>query len=120
MAAAGLGSRDHDTRGRFLTEDVPGRSVEALKVLLKGGGEINATDNRGQTPLHGAAFWGWTPVVQFLADHGAKLDAKDNQGKTPLDSAMGRAGGNSRGGQRIEVHHETGALIEKLLAAAKN
>jgi uncharacterized protein len=119
MAAAGLGSRDHDTRGRFLTEDVPGRSIEALDVLLKGGGEINATDNRGQTPLHGAAFWGWTAVVQYLADHGAKLDAKDNQGKTPLDSAMGRAGGNSRGGQRIEVHHETGALIEKLLAKAK-
>jgi ankyrin len=120
MAAAGLGSRDHDTRGRFLTEDVPGRSIEALDALLKGGGEINATDGRGQTPLHGAAFWGWTPVVQFLADHGAKLDAKDNQGKTPLDSAMGRAGGNSRGGQRIEVHQETGALIEKLLAAQSN
>src|SRR5207302_821807 len=84
MAAGGLGSRDHDTRGRFLTEDVPGRSIEALDVLLKGGGEINATDGRGQTPLHGAAFWGWTPVVQFLADHGANLEAKDSQGKTPL------------------------------------
>jgi ankyrin repeat protein len=118
MAAAGLGSRDHDTRGRFLTEDVPGRSVEALDVLLKGGGEINATDGRGQTALHGAAFWGWTAVVQYLADHGANLEAKDNQGKTPLDSAMGRAGGNSRGGQRIEVHTETGALIEKLIAAS--
>jgi ankyrin repeat protein len=117
MAAAGLGSRDHDTRGRFLTEDVPGRSVEALDVLLKGGGEINATDGRGQTALHGAAFWGWTAAVQYLADHGANLEAKDNQGKTPLDSAMGRAGGNSRGGQRIEVHTETGALIEKLIAS---
>jgi ankyrin repeat protein len=116
MAAAGLGSRDHDTRGRFLTEDVPRKSIEALEVLLKGGGEINATDNRGQTPIHGAAFWGWTEVVQFLADHGAKVDVKDAQGKTPLDSAMGRAGGNSRGGQRIEVHEETGALIQKLMA----
>src|SRR2546427_2615494 len=116
MAAAGLGSRDHDTRGRFLTEDVSRRSIEALDILLKRGGEINATDNRGQTPLHGAAFWGWTEVVQFLADHGAKLDAKDAQGKTPLDSAMGRAGGNSRGGQRIEVHEDTGALLLKLVA----
>lgn len=118
MAAAGLGSRDHDTRGRFLTEDVETKSIEALKVLLKAGGEINGTDNRGQTPLHGAAFWGWTDVVQFLADNGAKLDARDNQEKTPLDSAMGRAGGNSRGGQRIEVHKKTGALIEKLIAEA--
>lgn len=118
MAAAGLGSRDHDTRGRFLTEDVPGRSVAAVEVLVAAGGEVNATDNRGQTAVHGAAFWGWTPVVQFLADHGANLELKDNQGKTPLDSAMGRAGGNSRGGQRIEVHEETGALIEKLIAAS--
>ena len=118
MAAAGLGSRDHDTRGRFLTEEVPGRSIEALKVLLKAGGEINAADSRGQTPLHGAAFWGWTEVVQFLADNGAGPDTKDSQGNTPLDSAMGRAGGNSRGGQRIEVHHETGVLIEKLMAEA--
>jgi ankyrin repeat protein len=118
MAASGLGSRDHDTRGRFLTEDVQTQSIEALKVLLKAGADINATDNRGQTPLHGAAFWGWTDVVQFLADNGAKVDARDNQGKTPLDSAMGRAGGNSRGGQRIEVFPKTAALIEKLMAEA--
>jgi serine/threonine-protein phosphatase 6 regulatory ankyrin repeat subunit B len=116
MAAAGLGSRDHDTRGRFLTEDVQTKSIEALRVLIKAGADVNARDNRGQTPVHGAAFWGWTDVVQFLADNGAKLDVKDNQGKTPLDSAMGRAGGNSRGGQRVEVFPKTGALIEKLLA----
>jgi ankyrin repeat protein len=120
MAASGLGSRDHDTRGRFLTEDVQTKSIEALKVLLKAGGDVNATDNRGQTPIHGAAFWGWTDVVQFLAENGAKLDVKDNQGKTPLDSAMGRAGGNSRGGQRVEVFPKTGALIEKLLAEKAN
>jgi ankyrin repeat protein len=78
MAAAGLGSRDRDTRGRFLTEDVPGRSVKALDLLLKGGADVNAVENRGgQTALHGAAGWGWDEVVQFLADHGAKLDAKD-------------------------------------------
>jgi hypothetical protein len=56
--------------------------------------------------------------VQFLADNGAKVNVKDSQGKTPLDSAMGRAGGNSRGGQRVEVFPKTGALIEQLMAEA--
>jgi ankyrin repeat protein len=118
MAAAGLGSVDADTRGVYTTEDTPQRSVDSLKLLLEAGGEINAKDNiRGQTPLHGAAFWGWNAAVQYLVDRGADLNAKDNQGKTPVDSALGKAGGNSRGGQRIDVHEDTAALLRKLMAA---
>src|SRR5580693_8638985 len=95
MAAAGLGSSDADTRGVFTTEDTQFRSVESLKLLLDNGGEINAKDGtRGQTPLHGAAFWGWNAAVQLLVDRGADLNAKDNNGKTPVDSALGKAGGN--------------------------
>ncbi len=122
MAAAGLGSRDRDTRGRFLTEDVPAKSVKALDLLIKGGADVNATDTRGgQTALHGAAGWGWDEVVQFLADHGAKLDAKDGRGATPLDSAMGATGGQRGGGQRgaqaAELHPGTAALLRKLMAS---
>jgi uncharacterized protein len=118
MAAAGLGSVDADTRGTYTTPDVQQRSLASLELLVAAGGEINAADRRGQTPLHGAAFWGWNDVVQFLADHGANLNATDRQGKTPIDSAMGRAGGNSRGGQRIDVHEDTAALLKKLGATA--
>jgi ankyrin repeat protein len=114
MAAAGLGSVDADTRGVFTTPDVQQRSLASLEPLLAAGGEINAADSRGQTPLHGAAFWGWNDVVQFLVDHHANLNAVDLKGKTPIDSAMGRAGGNSRGGQRIDVHEDTAALLKKL------
>jgi hypothetical protein len=74
----------------------------------------SARSLRGQTPLHGAAFWGWNDVVQFLVDHHANLNAVDLKGKTSIDSAMGRAGGNSRGGQRIDVHEDTAALLKKL------
>jgi len=118
MAAAGLGSVDADTRGVYTTPDVQQRSLASLELLLAAGGEINATESRGQTPLHGAAFWGWNDVVQFLVDHHANLNATDRQGKTPIDSAMGRAGGNSRGGQRIDVHEDTAALLKKLGATA--
>src|SRR5438876_4500722 len=119
MAAAGLGSTDADTRGVFTTEDTPLRSVESLKLILDAGGEINAKDNiRGQTPLHGAAFWGWNAAVELLVARGADLNAKDTRGMTPVDSALGKAGGNSRGGQRIDVHEDTAALLQKLMAAA--
>jgi ankyrin repeat protein len=118
MAAAGLGSVDADTRGVYTTPDVQQRSLASLELLLAAGGEINAADYRGQTPLHGAAFWGWNNVVEFLVAHGANLNAVDSKGKTPVDSAMGRAGGNSRGGQRIDVHQDTAELLRKLGATA--
>ncbi|HEY7447783.1 MAG TPA: ankyrin repeat domain-containing protein [Vicinamibacterales bacterium] len=116
MAAAGLGSVDADTRGIYTTEDVQQRSIESLKLLLAAGGDINAKDSRGLTPLHEAARWGWNDVVTFLVANGANLDARDNRGMTPVDSAMGKAGGNSRGGQRIDVHEDTAALLTKLKA----
>jgi ankyrin repeat protein len=114
LAAAGVGSRDSDTRGRYKGER---DAIESIRALLDAGARINVADNRGQTPLHGAAFWGWSDLVQFLADRGATLDAKDRRGMTPLDSAMGRAGGNGFGGNRIDVHEDTAALLKKLMVA---
>jgi len=114
IAAAGVGSRDSDTRGRYKTEK---DAIDSVKLLLAAGADVNATDNRGQTPLHGAAFWGWTELVQLLADRGANVNAKDRRGLTPLDSALGKAGGNGFGGNRIEVHEDTAALLRKLMAA---
>ncbi len=117
MAAAGLGSVDADTRGYYLSEDTQQRSIESLKLLIKAGGDINVKDPRGLTPLHEAARWGWNDVVQFLVANGADLNAKDNRGNTPIDSALGKAGGNSRGGARIDVHEDTAALLRKLAAS---
>ncbi len=115
MAAAGLGSVDADTRGLYTISDIQERSIASLDLLLKAGGEINAKGGRSlQTPLHGAAFWGWNDVCKFLIEHGADINATDMNGKTVVDAAMGRAGGNSRGGQRIDVHEDTAALLIKL------
>ena len=117
VAAAGVGSVDADTRGWFTTEDVQQRAIASLELLLKAGGDVNTADpQRGSTLLHGAAFWGWNDVVKYLVQKGAKLDAKDNRGFTPIDSALGKAGGNSRGGQRIDVHQDTADLLKQLIA----
>ena len=114
MAAAGMGSVDADTRGFYLSEDTQKRAIDSLTLLLEAGGDVNAKDPRGLTPLHEAARWGWNDVVRFLVAKGADLNAKDAKGMTPIDSAMGRAGGNSRGGARIDVHDDTAALLKQL------
>jgi uncharacterized protein len=113
MAAAGLGTKEEDTTGRRKTQ---ADAIEAIKICLEASIDINAVDSRGQTALHGAAFWGWDEVVQFLADHGAKLDVKDKQGRTPLDAANGLAGGVGFDGGSSVPRPSTAALIQKLLA----
>ncbi len=112
LAASGMGSIDADTRGYFMTPDVEGRAIASLELLLAHGGALNQGAGRlAQVPLHGAAFWGWNAVVDYLLSKGAEINFPDNRGFTALDYAMGRAGGNSRGGQRIDVHKETGDLL---------
>jgi ankyrin repeat protein len=118
MAAAGMGSVDADTRGFYTSEDTAQRSRDSIEALVNAGADVNSTAPNEQTPLHAAAFWGWNLAVQYLVDHGAKVDVRDKQGKTVVDSAMGRNGGNSRGGSRIDVHQDTADLLIKLGAPA--
>jgi len=112
MAAAGTLSRDRDTRGTFKTE---AEAADSVRMLLEAGADVNAKEASGQTALHGAAFWGFTEVVQVLADHGAKLDAKDRRGLIAIDFATGKAGGQGFSGGLIIVHQETADLLTKLM-----
>jgi uncharacterized protein len=112
LAASGMGSVDADTRGNYYAADIQERAIASLELLLAHGGELNGRAGRfQQAPLHGAAFWGWNNVVEFLLAKGADINLKDGRGFTAVDYAMGRAGGNSRGGQRIDVHKETADLL---------
>lgn len=63
--------------------------VEAVKLCLKLGADVNATNSLGMTAVHGAANRGWESIIQILADHGAKLDVKDIGGRTPMIFAQG-------------------------------
>src|SRR5690242_1280247 len=112
LAASGMGSIDADTRGNYYVPDIQERAIASLDLLLAHGGALNKGAARfEQVPLHGAAFWGWNKVVEFLLAKGADVNLADNRGFTALDYAMGRAGGNSRGGQRIDVHKDTADLL---------
>jgi ankyrin repeat protein len=112
LAASGMGSVDADTRGNYYAADIQERAIASLDLLLAHGGALNGKAGRlGQAPLHGAAFWGWNKVVEHLLEKGADINLTDSRGYTAVDYAMGRAGGNSRGGQRTDVHKDTADLL---------
>jgi len=83
-AAAGVG---------FCQGESPGteaEAMEAVKYTLALGGDINAVDDDGFTPMHGAATRGANTIVQFLYDRGARLDVKSKEeGWTPWTMANG-------------------------------
>jgi ankyrin repeat protein len=82
--------------------------LEALKVALELGGDVNAANKDGDTPLHGAAWRGANDIVQLLVDHGAKLDVKNKQGYTPLRIANGEE-------ERVANHNVRPWTVELLL-----
>ncbi|GAA0145944.1 hypothetical protein LIER_06013 [Lithospermum erythrorhizon] len=61
--------------------------VHSMKSCLAEGGNVNAKDQNGWTPLHRAAFKGQFECVKLLISHGAVVDAIDDDGYTPLNLA---------------------------------
>lgn len=92
MAAAGLGCLAPAEEAG--TED---EAIEAVKLAIELGNDVNAVDDNGETAMHGAAYKNFPRVAQLLADKGAKIDVwnrKDKYGWTPLSIAEGHRPGN--------------------------
>src|SRR6185295_14840765 len=69
LAAAGVGAA--------LPGEEPGteaEALEALKLLLDLGADINAIDDRGNSAMHGAAYKHMPQVVKYLSQRGARGD----------------------------------------------
>ena len=113
MAAAGLGTHEEDSTGRFKTQQ---QAIEAIRICLDAGLDINASDAEGRTAAFGAALQGYDDVIRFLAENGARLDTADKDGFTPLDAALGKAGGFGFAGNSGVVREATAQLIRELLA----
>ncbi|QSE99224.1 ankyrin repeat domain-containing protein [Fulvivirga lutea] len=58
--------------------------VDAAKILLESGANINAQDASGNTALMGVCFKGSEKIVNLLLDHGADTSLKNHQGDTAL------------------------------------
>lgn len=95
MCAAGNGIRSPAEDGG--DDDAP-RAVEVLMAALRERGvdlkaAVNQADERGWTPLHGAAYRGIPAVIQLLVDAGAQLDAKTyDAGRARTDLGLSTAG----------------------------
>jgi ankyrin repeat protein len=108
MAAAGVGWVPRQT----YTESKAAQ-LEAVKLCVESGLDVNAADPKGYTALHGAAYRGLDDIVQYLVEKGAKLDAKDKDGRTPATLAEGAY----LAGNPPEKRSSTLALIQKLATA---
>ena len=112
MVAAGVGTNSPG-------ED-PGTEpevLEAVKMALELGGDINAVDKNGETAMHGAAYKHVPSVVRFLAEHGAKIEVwnqPNKRGWTPLRITQGIPVGMNIAGDA-----PTRAVIQELLDGAK-
>jgi len=101
MAAAGIGWAAN------WSVNAPVPLIDAVKLCVDLGNDIKASDNRGYTALHGAAYLGNNEMVTYLVSKGAEVKAKSRAGDSPADMANGP----TRFGQ---PHLETVALLEKL------
>jgi ankyrin repeat protein len=89
MAAAGVGTTSPDEEAGDQSE-----ALEAVKMLLDLGADINNVDSNGDTAMHGAAYKNLPLVAKLLAERGADPQVwnKPNKaGGTPLFIAEGYA-----------------------------
>jgi ankyrin repeat protein len=84
MAAAGV----NWVIGQTYSES-PAMWIEAVKLCLELGAEVNAVNTMGLGAVHGAANRGSDDIIELLARHGARLDIKDKEGRTPITWAEG-------------------------------
>jgi ankyrin repeat protein len=88
MLAAGAGWRTGETILGGTDHGEESDAIEAVKLCLDRGADVNAADEDGLTALHHAVVRG-AGVVRLLVERGAALGVKDKHGRTPLDVAQG-------------------------------
>ena len=111
LAAAGVGTNS--------AEEEPGTEaeiLEAVKLVLAHGGNVNDVDKNGNTAMHGAAHKRAPSLIRLLAEKGAKIEIwnqPNNAKQTPLQVAEG-----VRVGLNIRSHAPSAEAIREVMAAA--
>ena len=89
LAAAGVGRLISWMDVNRESAQREGRSnLEAVKLLLELGSDVNAVGQNGWTALHGAAYTAENEIVKSLVEKGAKVDTMSKFGETPLSTAL--------------------------------
>ena len=103
MVAAGLGTSEDETLVPMSTR------LDAAKLCVELGADVNAANEAGNTALHATAFLGFDTITQFLVDSGADVNPTNKEGETPLKIAEGFVIN-----AQVYVHDSTAALIREL------
>lgn len=101
MIAAGHGWRDGKSNNTLAA------TLEAVRISLEQGVDIQASNEDGLTALHSAANRGADEAIRLLVDSGADLHALDASGNTPLDTAKSVGG-------KLTPLYSTVTLLEEL------
>ena len=87
------------------------QALEAGKLALSLGNDINASNTLGETALEAAAYQGYDTTIQFLVANGVNLNPKNRDGMTPFLIANGQ-------GPRVAAGNPyqptTAALLKRL------
>jgi ankyrin repeat protein len=86
--------------------------LDAVKLCVALGNDVNAANLAKETPMHGAAFRGVNAVVEFLLEKGAQLDPRDSHDWTPLTVANGISYGDV-----FKQQPQTAKLLSDLMRA---
>ena len=105
MAAAGAATYAWQSPGS------EAEALEAVRLVLESGVDVNEADEAGNTALHGAANRGANSVVELLLARGARLDAANEEGWLPVTIAQGPV-------DTIEPFPETYRFLLGLMEAA--
>jgi uncharacterized protein len=111
MAAAGAGTQSPGEDPGLESE-----ALEAVKLTLALGNDVNVIDKNGNTAMHGAAYKQLPSVVKFLNEHGARVDvwnSKNSSGWTPLRIAAG-----VHRGMNFRFHEPTASVLRTIMTAA--
>ncbi|MGD8810038.1 MAG: ankyrin repeat domain-containing protein, partial [Gammaproteobacteria bacterium] len=108
MAAAGINWVVSQT----YTES-PAALLEAVRLCVELGLDVNAVNSMGLRAIHGAANRGSDDIIEYLVANGAALDVLDNEGRSPLEWARGVFLAT----HPAEPKPSSIALIERLLEA---
>ncbi|XP_053401216.1 ankyrin-3-like [Mercenaria mercenaria] len=71
------------------------RDVPTAKILLKAGGDVNARDSKGNSPLHRAVMREDISIISLLLEHGADVTIKNNEGLLALHTCCNSSGSDT-------------------------
>jgi uncharacterized protein len=87
MMAAGMGARRVASDEDVIEKAGSADPLDAVKMFVAAGADVNVQNDLGNTALHYAAQNGLNRIVEFLVSKGAQVEIYNYSGRTPADVA---------------------------------